>query len=179
MRVNERLPWKGGVGLSTLPRMNGRVRSRVAALLLGVALALQAGCRRNVLRVSSIPPDAQVYVQGKVVRLEDSNRRLARKIDEKKARGKELTEEEAEFQKNRKRLQGTPVEYEFESVAAGYSLYVLKRGYRATQTIEYIKPKWYEYPPIDLFVDLLPVTITDTREVEVTLEPDPSRGGGS
>lgn len=159
--------------------MTGRFRDPVAVLIMGAVLVFLMGCRRNVLRVSSIPPDAQVYVQGKVVRLEDSNRRLARKIDEKKARGRELGKEEAEFEKDRKRLQGTPVEYEFDSVAAGYSLYVLKRGYRASQTIEYIKPRWYEYPPLDLFVDLLPVTITDAREVEVTLEPVPGSGGGS
>lgn len=37
-----------------------------------------------------------------------------------------------------------------------------------------LDPPWYQYPPIDLFSDLLwPGTIEDVREVRIRLEPRP------
>ncbi len=139
-------------------------------LFLLVLVLPLSGCRRNVMRINTTPVGAQVYVQGHVVRLEDSDRALTRKIDEKKKRESPLSKEEETFEKDRKRLQVSPVEYEFQSVACGYSIYCLKRGFRPTYQVEFIKPRWYEYPPIDLIVDCLPITITDEREVTVTLE---------
>jgi hypothetical protein len=136
-----------------------------------------SGCRRNVLRVNTNPMGAQVYVQGQVVRLEDYDRPLARKLDEKKEREAVLTEEEESFEKDRKRLQITPVQYEFQSVACGYSIYCLKRGFQPTYHVEYIKPRWYEYPPFDFIVDCLPFTITDEREVNIDLQAAESQPG--
>ena len=137
--------------------------------LLGLALSF-SGCRRNVMRINTLPEGAQVYVQGHVVRLEDSDRSLMRKVDEKKKRESPLNEEEEAFEKDRKRLQITPIEYEFQSVACGYSIYCLKRGFHPSYHVEFIKPRWYEYPPIDLIVDCLPFTVTDEREITVSLE---------
>lgn len=153
-----------------IPMKTFCVRGILCLFLVALVLPL-SGCRRNLMRISTNPDGAQVYVQGKVVRLEDSDRPLARKIDEKKKRESPLNEEEEVFEKDRKRHQLTPVEYEFSSVACGYSIYCLKPGFHPFYHIEYIKPRWYEYPPIDLFVDLLPVTVTDEREVIIDMEP--------
>lgn len=142
----------------------------LACFLLLVCVSL-GGCRRNLMRISTSPGGAFVYVQGKLVTLEDSNRRLTGKIDEKKLRGTDLTEDEANFDSNRKRAQVSPVQFEFESIAAGYSIYCIKEGYQPLYQVEYIKPRWYEYPPIDFFVDLLPVTITDDRPFDYVLQP--------
>ncbi len=122
------------------------------------------------MRINTNPAGAQVYVQGQVVRLEDSDRPLARKLDEKKKRESSLTEEEEAFEKDRKKIQISPVQYEFQSVACGYSIYCLKPGFNPIYHVEYIKPRWYEYPPIDLIVDFLPFTITDEREVNLNLQ---------
>ena len=96
-------------------------------------------------------------------------RDLMRSFDEKKKREKPLNEEEEAFEKDRQRLQITPVEYEFNSVACGYSIYCRKKGFHPVYHVEYIKPRWYEYPPIDLIVDCLPFTIHDEREMTLTL----------
>jgi hypothetical protein len=134
---------------------------------LGMTLCMTMGCRRNLMRIHTVPEGAQVYVQGKVVRLEDYDRDLAQRIDEKKKREKPLTEDERAFDRDRKRLQMTPVEYEFDSIACGYSIYCLKKGFSPMYHVEYVKPRWYEYPPIDMIVDVLPFQITDTREVTI------------
>ncbi len=156
-----------GVRLSL---MKPSVHRWMQFLFLLMLILPLSGCRRNLMRINTNPAGAQVYVQGQVVRLEDYDRPLARRIDEKKKRESELTEEEAAFEKDRDRLQITPVQYEFQSVACGYSIYCLKRGFQPLYHVEYIKPRWYEYPPIDLIVDLLPFTITDEREVNLTLQ---------
>jgi len=140
-----------------------------------VALGMAStGCRRNLLRVETTPPGAYVFIEGRRVQVEDSNRNLARKIDRKKEKGRALTEAELDFQGNRKKLQTTPVEYEFGSVACGYTIYCKKKGYQSVSELHFLKPKWYEYPPIDLLVDLLPVTVTDRREISVGLDPETS-----
>jgi hypothetical protein len=146
------------------------MRPLIIALLALLLLPL-SGCRRNVMRISTNPPGASLYVQGKIVSLEDSDRRLARKIDAKIRREKDLTEEEAQFQQDRYRAQATPAEYEFDSTSCGYSVYCLKRGYQTAYYVEYIKTRWYEWPVFDFIVDILPFTITDSREIEYNLVP--------
>jgi hypothetical protein len=123
------------------------------------------------MRISTNPPGATVYVQGKIATLQDSNNRLARKIDEKKKRESTLSEEEVRFDHDRHRAQATPIEYEFHSVGCGYSIYCQKRGYQPLYQVEKVKTKWYELPIIDFFVDCLPFTVTDTREFEYNLAP--------
>lgn len=143
-----------------------------AAFLLCLALSL-SGCRRNLMRISTTPPGAAVFVEGRVVREENRNGRMARRVDRKKEKGRTLSEEEFEFEQARKRIQRSPVEYEFDSLNAGYQIYSRMDGYQPMQTVEFIAPKWYEYPVIDLIVDLLPFTVTDTREVHLDLPPAP------
>lgn len=53
--------------------------------------------------------------------------------------------------------------YEFLAVAPGYEPLVQK---------VYFKPKWYQYPPFDLFAEVFwPGRIEDVRRVRLTLEP--------
>lgn len=157
--------------------MSGSAKQLLPIIGMVILALLLSGCRRNLMRISTNPSGAMVYVQGKVVRLEDSNRPLARKVDEKLDREKDLNENETEFHKDRNRLQVTPVEYEYESIACGYSIYCLKKGYHPAYHVEYIKPRWWEYPPIDFFVDCLPFTIEDTREVTINLQPNQPDSG--
>ena len=96
---------------------------------------------------------------------------MARRIDRKKEKGQNLNEAEFEFEQTRKRIQRSPVEYEFDSVNAGYLIYTQMDGFHPAQTTEFLAPKWYEYPIIDLIVDLLPFQITDNREVHLELQP--------
>lgn len=167
-------PWYKSV---KLPPMSASVKFRLPIFVMIFLALFLSGCRRNLMRVSTNPGGATVYVQGKVVRLEDSDRPLARKIDEKIKREKDLNEDETEFHKDRHRLQLTPVEYEFESIACGYSIYCMKKGYRPAYHVEYIKPRWWEYPPFDFIVDCLPFTIEDLREVNINLQPEHSIPG--
>lgn len=56
-----------------------------------------------------------------------------------------------------------PGEYEFKAVAPGYQ--PLKQKVR-------FKAKWYDYPPLDLFAEVLwPGRIEDVRRVRLDLEP--------
>ena len=123
------------------------------------------------MRISTNPPGAQVFVEGRAVRFEDADRKTAKRIDRKKERKKALSDKDLEFERDRKKLQATPAEYEFESVACGYTVYCQLDGYHPASEVTYLEPRWYEYPPIDLIVDLLPYTVTDTREVEIALVP--------
>jgi hypothetical protein len=155
----------------------GPTRNQAIAILLLLGLMLPlAGCRRNLLRVSTTPPGAQVFIEGKPVRVEDSNRQLAARVDKKKERFVQLNEEEFDFDTTRSRFQTSPVEYEFESINAGYSIYAQLPGYKPAYHVEFLKPRWYEYPPIDLVVDLLPFRITDRREVNLALTPQTAPG---
>lgn len=53
--------------------------------------------------------------------------------------------------------------YEFKAVAPGYQPLTQKVRFRA---------KWYDYPPLDLFAEVLwPVRIEDVRRVKLDLEP--------
>ncbi|MCA9414836.1 MAG: hypothetical protein KC917_01140 [Candidatus Omnitrophica bacterium] len=147
------------------------LRTFLATLLLCVCL-MTLGCRRNLMQISSIPSGAEVFVEGKPIRYEDTNLRMARRIDSKKSRGSALNAEEQAFEDRRKEFQTTPIEYEFKTIGAGYQLYCNKEGYLPAKQIVFIEPRWYEYPPIDLFVDILPFTITDTREFSFDLVPE-------
>jgi len=162
-------------------RMSSKPKTPILFVIL-LALLL-AGCRRNLLRVSTNPPDAQVFVEGRPVWVEDGDRKRADRIDRKKAKRKALNEKEIDFDSRRKQFQSSPVDYEFKSLNAGYSIYSQKKGYQPAYHVEFLKPKWYELPPLDFFVDLLPFTITDKREVELTLNPEnnpgPVRNDGS
>ena len=146
------------------------IRFLLVASLLSVTL-FATGCRRNLMRISSSPSNAVVFVEGQLVRVEDGDRVATRRIETKKTRGRTLSEEEAEFDKKGKLAQGTPLEYEFESIACGYGMRCQKPGYEPEYQVYFVKPRWYEYPPLDFFVDLLPFTVTDTREVHFNLEP--------
>lgn len=149
-----------------------RKTSPTLAFALCILLStVLCGCRRNLMRINTSPPGAYVFVEGRSVRYEDADRKTAKRIDRKKERKKSLSDRDLDFERDRNRLQTTPAEYEFESVACGYTVYCQMDGYHPTSKVTYIKPKWYEYPPIDLFVDLLPFTITDAREVEIALVP--------
>ncbi len=125
------------------------------------------------MKISSNPPGADIFVEGKPVRFEDRDLRMARRIDAKKERNRKLTTEETEFDTNRKQFQTTPVEYEFKTIGAGYQIYCNQEGYLPAKQIVFIEPRWYEYPPIDILVDILPFTVTDTREFSFDLQPEP------
>jgi hypothetical protein len=148
-------------------------RGIISLALILLLVSLLTGCRRNLMRINTTPPGAVVFVEGEVVREEDANGRMARRVDRKKEKGRTLSEEEFEFEQTRKRIQRSPVEYEFDSLNAGYLIYSRMDGFQPTQKTEFLAPKWYEYPVIDLVVDLLPFTITDTREVHLELPPAP------
>lgn len=54
-------------------------------------------------------------------------------------------------------------DYEFKAVAPGYE--------PLTQKVK-LRPKWYNYPPLDFFAEVLwPFRIEDVRRVQLTLEP--------
>lgn len=140
-------------------------------LLIGLSVST-LGCRRNLMKISSNPPGAEIFVEGKPVRFEDTDLRMQRRINAKKERGSVLTAEEQSWDARRREFQTTPLEYEFRTIGAGYQLYCNKPGYQPATQVVFIKPRWYQYPPIDLFVDLLPWTITDTREFSFDLVPE-------
>jgi hypothetical protein len=164
------LGWKHTFPLryTALMRKTSPFSACVLCILLAAGLC---GCRRNLMRISTSPPGAQVFVEGRAVRYEDADRKTAKRIDRKKEREKSLSEKDLDFERDRRKLQASPTEYEFESVACGYTVYCQMNGYHPVSKVIYLKPRWYEYPPIDLFVDLLPYTVTDTREVEIALVP--------
>ena len=55
---------------------------------------------------------------------------------------------------------------------AGYrTIQVVAPGYEpATERVRF-KPRWYDYPPLDLIAELLPYRIEDVRRVNITLVP--------
>ena len=55
---------------------------------------------------------------------------------------------------------------------------VIADGYKTVEAMERIKPPWYQWFPIDFFVELiLPVKFEDKREFLYMLEPEPYVGG--
>ncbi len=150
-----------------------RIPLRLFLVLFGVFLCFVAmGCRRNLMKISSIPSGAEVFVEGHLIRNEDRDLRMARRIDAKKERGKTLNSEETEFEADREKIQVTPVEYEFKTIGAGYRITCNKKGYLLANQVVFIQPRWYEYPPIDLLLDFMPFTVTDTREFSFDLVPE-------
>ena len=55
-----------------------------------------------------------------------------------------------------------------------YEVILRKEGYRATKTTESIIAPFYEWVPLDLLAELLPIPLKDHRTLNYTLAPEPS-----
>jgi len=54
-----------------------------------------------------------------------------------------------------------------------YQIILKKRGFKEKKILQPVQGPWHQYIPIDLVVELLPVTLKDARTFSYTLEPLP------
>ena len=64
----------------------------------------------------------------------------------------------------------TPIERDF-LFYGNYDVVVRKEGYDTLKTSRKISPPWWQYPPIDLFAELMPWHPTDRQSMELALQP--------
>ena len=66
----------------------------------------------------------------------------------------------------------TPVQRDFLWYGT-FSVAVRKDGYKSIKTTANVPAPFYQWPPIDLFAELLPFQFTDHHELSYTLDPQP------
>ncbi|HEX8341966.1 MAG TPA: PEGA domain-containing protein [Tepidisphaeraceae bacterium] len=64
----------------------------------------------------------------------------------------------------------TPIERDF-LFYGNYDVVVRKEGYETLKTSRQVKAPWWQYPPIDLFAELLPWHPTDRQSISVAMTP--------
>lgn len=118
-----------------------------------VAVAfLTSGCVHRELAIKSMPADATVEVDGRIL--------------------KQLVDDQVVEQK-------TPVVLPFYWYGT-HEIVVHKEGYKRAVRVVHLRPPWYEQFPIDIFADLvIPWTITDRREVSIPMAQAESMGAKS
>ena len=103
---------------------------------------LTSGCVHRELAIKSMPADATVEVDGRIL--------------------KHLVEDQVAEQK-------TPVVLPFYWYGT-HEIVVHKKGYKRAVRVVHLRPPWYEQFPIDIVADLIiPWTITDRREVSIPM----------
>ena len=142
------------------------MRGLAQTVLTGVLLAVVAGgCVERKMLIRSDPPGTPVWVDERPVLLS------------------ELSEEDVPFgtspEPGSESVRATtPLEYPFEHYGVrrvrvgavrdgeGKALFV------ATEREVVIEPPWYQWFPIDFFVEVVwPFTVVDTHEIMIELEP--------
>jgi hypothetical protein len=126
--------------------------SRVLWLSVAVVAILASGCVHRELAIKSMPADATVEVDGRIL--------------------KHLVDDQVAEQK-------TPVELPFYWYGT-HEIILHKEGYKQAVRVVHLRPPWYEQFPIDIVADLIiPWTITDRREVSITMVQDEDLGARS
>ena len=74
---------------------------------------------------------------------------------------------------NEEEIGRTPVKRDF-SWYGTYSVAVRKPGYLSIKTKADVPPPFYQWPPFDLIAELIPFEITDSHELNYTLELQPA-----
>jgi hypothetical protein len=125
-----------------LPRTSWPYTAAVRYALIGIVLLLCTGCVERRIYVRSEPPGADVYIDG-----------------EKVGVTRPENHEDGPF-------------YVTFSYYGSREYTLRKPGYQTQSgTVQLVVP-WYEYPPMDLFAEVLaPWIIVDKHEIKVKLEP--------
>jgi len=67
----------------------------------------------------------------------------------------------------------TPVTHDFLWYGT-YDVQVRKAGYETLSTETPVIAPWWQWPPFDLFAELIPMRLTDHRKIHYTLDPTTS-----
>jgi len=73
---------------------------------------------------------------------------------------------------NDREIGRTPIQRDFTWYGT-YDVTLRKDGYRTIKTTAAVIAPWYEFPPIDLFAELLPIPLTDHRVLSYEMQALP------
>jgi len=73
---------------------------------------------------------------------------------------------------NDREIGRTPIQRDFTWYGT-YDVTIRKDGYRTIKTTAPVIAPWYEFPPIDLIAELLPIPLKDHRYLNYDMEPLP------
>ncbi|CAN5673676.1 hypothetical protein BH09PLA1_BH09PLA1_26650 [soil metagenome] len=74
---------------------------------------------------------------------------------------------------NNQEIGRTPVTRDF-TWYGNFDVQLREDGYEARKTNKWVVAPWWQWPPIDLIAELIPLRLRDERTISFTLKPAPS-----
>ena len=71
---------------------------------------------------------------------------------------------------NNQEVGRTPLTREF-TWYGNFDVQLRKEGYATLKTNKHVTAPWWQWPPIDLFADVLPMRLRDERAIAFTMQP--------